>query len=148
VVSSYCEDALIMNILVADDDHVSQKKMEIILRPFGTVHCVESGAEAITVFVKAWENWNPFDLVTLDISMPGMNGQEALKQLRAVETEKKVPADKRAKVMMVTGVADRDTVKFCKIDGCDEYVVKPFTRTVVIEKMRNMGLSTRMRGAW
>ncbi len=134
-----------MKTLVVDDDQVSRRKMEIILRTFGTVESADSGAEAIELFRKAWEEWNPFDLITLDISMPVMSGKETLKRLRSLETEKGVAPGKRVQVMMVTCISDHDTVMVCKLDGCDDFVVKPFTRDLVVDKVRSMGFIPNTR---
>ena len=130
-----------MRIMIVDDDLVSRTKMEAILKTFGTVETVGGGGVALEAFRKAWVAWQPFDLISLDISMPDMNGAEVLKQIRAVEKEKGIDEDKRVKVMMVTGTADRDTVTTCKQHGCNDYVVKPFTKEVVTAKLRSMGFA-------
>jgi two-component system, chemotaxis family, chemotaxis protein CheY len=134
-----------MKALVVDDDNVSRRKVEIILRAYGSVECFGNGTEAIGAFRKALEGGAPFNLVTLDISMPGMNGQQVLKELRTMETEKHVPEEQWGKVIMVTGMADSDTVKFCKVDGCNDFVVKPFSRDIFVGKLRSMGFFPSLR---
>ena len=132
-----------MRILIVDDDLVSRKKMEAILRDFGSIESVDGGAAAVEAFRKAWEEWQPLDLITLDISMPVMSGSQALKTIRATEKEKGVAPDKQVKVMMVTGAADRETVIGCRMDGCDDYVVKPFNKGTVTAKLSAMGFPAR-----
>ena len=75
--------------------------------------------------------------MTLDISMPGMDGIEVLLQIR--KREKKIPKEKRIKILMVTAHSDKDSVTICITAGCDDYIVKPFTRKVVIKKVEEFG---------
>jgi len=130
-----------MRILIVDDENVSRKKMEIILRPFGSIKSVDTGIAAVAAFRIALQERQPFSLISLDISMPVMSGDETLRQIRIVEKENGVEEGNRALIMMVTGVADRDTVKFCKSEGCDHFIVKPFVRETVVAKLRAMGIS-------
>ena len=132
-----------MRILIVDDDLVSRKKMEVILKYFGSIDSADGGTAAVKAFRKAWEEWKPFDLITLDISMPDMSGSQALKMIRVIEREKGVEREKQVKVMMVTGMADRETVIDCKMDGCDDYVVKPFNKETVTAKLSGMGFFSR-----
>ena len=99
-----------MRILVVDDEIVSRKKMQIIMEGFGECEAVESGTAALGVFEKAWENLAPFDLISLDISMPDMDGTEVLYEIRKKEKGRKVSKEQQAKVMMVTSHSDKDTV--------------------------------------
>jgi two-component system chemotaxis response regulator CheY len=80
-----------MRILVVDDEIVSREKMACIVRPLGTCIAVENGIKAINCFYDAWNAWSPFDLITLDISMPGQDGLETLQKIRVMEKEKKFP---------------------------------------------------------
>jgi two-component system chemotaxis response regulator CheY len=127
-----------MKILVVDDEVVSREKMASILRTFGSCQVVENGIVAINCFWEAWNNWVPYDLITLDISMPGQDGLETLRKIRNLEKDKKVPHDHRVKIIMVTGEADKDTVVSCIKKGCNDYVVKPFNRETVEQKIHKL----------
>lgn len=63
---------------------------------------------------------NPPDLVILDVTMPGMDGFEVLRRLKAEEATAQVP------VIMLTGVSERGMIKEALSSGVDYYVVKPF----------------------
>jgi two-component system, chemotaxis family, chemotaxis protein CheY len=130
-----------MKILIVDDDLVSRKKMQVILKDYALIETAGDGDTAMSAFRNAWGEWKPFDLITLDISMPDMTGFAVLKKIRDIEKGKNVEQGKRVKVMMVTGVADRETVINCKVEGCDDYVVKPFKKETVFDKLHSMGFS-------
>ncbi len=129
-----------MKVLIVDDENVSRKKMEIILRAFGSFISVDSGTAAVAAFEYALEVRQPFGLICLDVSMPGMSGDEALKKIRSIEMKKNIPVGSQAKVIMVTGMADRTTVTKCKGKGCDNFIVKPFTKDVFVAKLRTLGI--------
>lgn len=127
-----------MRILVVDDETVSLRKMEMIMKYYGECHLARDGESAIAAFVRAWEDWYPFDLITLDMVMPNMNGDVVLDKIRGLEKEKKVPEDRRVKIIMVTGQSDSDTVLACIQRGCNEFVAKPFDRAIVQAKIAHL----------
>ncbi|MBU1168428.1 MAG: response regulator [Proteobacteria bacterium] len=130
-----------MRILVVDDDMVSRKKMEKILQEFGECFLVESGQDAIKVFTEAWAMGIPFDLITLDIGMPDISGIDVLKHIRQIEKDKAIAKDKLSQIMMVTSHADQEVVVGSLNAGCNTYIVKPFERGRVLEKVENLGFS-------
>ncbi|MBW1691998.1 MAG: response regulator [Deltaproteobacteria bacterium] len=129
-----------MKTLVVDDELVSRKKMQRIMDGFGEYEAVESGSAAIAAFKNALETGTPFDLITLDIAMPGMDGTAVLYEIREIEKEKKIPKEKQVKILMVTSHSDRDTIITCIQAGCDDYIVKPFDREIVAKKLEKFGL--------
>ncbi|MBN1840943.1 MAG: response regulator [Deltaproteobacteria bacterium] len=129
-----------MKILVVDDDYVVRKKLSTIMESVGKCESVETGEAAVEAFRRAWENWAPFDLIMLDISMPDMEGTEVLYTIRDMERKKNIPDDKKAKIIMVSGYSDKDTVITSIQAGCDDYIKKPFRRDVILQKIKNCRL--------
>ena len=130
-----------MKILVVDDELVNRKKMEKILESFGDCVAVDSGEAALKAIETALEKGEPFDLITLDVSMPRMEGTEVLYEIRKIEGQRNIPKENRSKVIMVTAQSDKDTVITCIQTGCDSYVVKPFDRTIMAEKLKKLGMN-------
>jgi two-component system chemotaxis response regulator CheY len=128
-----------MKILVVDDEMVSREKMKMIMGHFGQCEAVENGADALGKFVEAWNSWSPYDLISLDVQMPEMDGVEVLNRIRALEREKNVPESKRARVVMVTARSDKDTIMTSIQAGCNDYVVKPFDKAIVAKKLSKLG---------
>ncbi|MBI9089071.1 MAG: response regulator [Desulfobacterium sp.] len=129
-----------MKILVVDDELVSRKKMETILDKSGKCTGVATGTQALALFAKALKKGKGFKLVTLDISLPDMEGTEVLSKLRDIEQNENVREDGKAKVLMVTSHADQETVLRSIVAGCDGYIIKPFSKTTMDEKLRKIGL--------
>jgi len=130
-----------MKILVVDDELVSRKKMEKIMTAFGQPLAVDNGADALKAVEEAIGKGEPFGLITLDVSMPGMDGTEVLFEIRIIEQQKNIPKESKVKVLMVTGQSDKDLVITCMQAGCDGYVVKPFDSKIMAEKIKQIGVS-------
>lgn len=130
-----------MKILIVDDELVSRKKMEKIMQHYGTCHVVESGVAAIKAYTEALLTQEPFGLITLDVSMPDMNGQDVLSTVRSVERKNAIPKQNQVKVLMVTSHSDHATVMASIEAGCDDYIKKPFIPKLVNQKLKQMGLT-------
>ncbi len=128
-----------MKILVVDDEIISRKKMMQIVSKFGSCEGVENGKAALSVLQTSLETWKPYDLITLDVSMPDIDGTEILTTIRALEEERGLDEDERAKILMVTSHSDTETVKAC-LGKCNGYVIKPFNKEMMVDKMKKIGL--------
>ncbi len=128
-----------MKILVVDDELVSRKKMMKIVADFGQVEGVQNGEAAISATKTALEDWKHYKLITLDVSMPDISGTEVLSTIRELEDERGLDDEEKSKILMVTSHSDIETVKAC-VGKCDGYVIKPFNKESLVEKMKNIGL--------
>ncbi len=126
-----------MRILVVDDELVSRKKMMKIVEGLGRCEAVVNGRAAISAVKTALENWDLFNLITLDISMPDISGTEVLAAVRKLEEERGLEEDEKAKILMVTSHAEVDMVKAC-VGKCDGYIIKPFNKEVMTEKLKKI----------
>ncbi len=128
-----------MKILIVDDEIVSRKKMEKIMEDFGDCQIVDSGTAAVDSFNEAWSLGMPYDLILLDISMPDMSGIEVLNKIRQMEKQKVLAKSHCVKIMMVTTHSDKEIVVDCMKSGCNNYIVKPFDRERVLDKLSSIG---------
>lgn len=128
-----------MKILVVDDEMVSRKKMMKIVTDFGQCEGVVNGKAAISAVKTSLEEWKLYNLITLDISMPDVSGTEVLSTIRKLEEERGLDPKEKAKILMVTSHSDIETVKAC-IGKCDGYVIKPFNKEILVEKLKKIGL--------
>lgn len=129
-----------MRILIVEDDYTSMKLMQKLLSAYGETSTASNGEEALEAFRLALEN-TPFDLVCLDIMMPGIDGQQVLKSIRAMEKVRGVTPKKEAKIIMTTALdSPKDVIEAYYQGGCSSYLVKPIEKKQVIDKLRELGL--------
>ena len=130
-----------MKILIAEDDFIARRILKDILSPYGDCDIVIDGDEAIQAFRLAWEENRPYDLICMDIMMPDVDGQEALKKIREMEKQRGIKVLSEVKVIMVTALGDPKTVieSFYK-GGATSYIVKPINKQKLLQEIRNLGL--------
>ncbi|OGG99212.1 MAG: hypothetical protein A2600_05985 [Candidatus Lambdaproteobacteria bacterium RIFOXYD1_FULL_56_27] len=126
-----------MKILVVDDNQLGRQMLAHALRSYGELRLASSGEEAIESFKQAWAEEAPFDVIFMDIMMPGVDGQEALRQLRTWEAEHQ--AQPQVKVVMSTVLADKENIQTSFKAGAEYYLVKPFELKRLAEVMANLG---------
>ena len=129
-----------MRTLSIDDDAPTRKLLQSMVAKLGECETAANGKDAIAVFKKAWQDWRPFDLIMLDILMPEMDGSQALIKIRELERKKGIPDKLKAKIIMVSGVSQKEMVMACLRDGCDDFMVKPLETQLVMSKIRHFGL--------
>ncbi|MGK0290498.1 MAG: two-component system chemotaxis response regulator CheY [bacterium] len=130
-----------MKTLVVDDELVSRKKMEKIMRGFGPCIAVDNGRDAISLIRQAYQEEKPFDIITLDVSMPDLDGTNTLLDIR--EFEKKtlnIPENEGVKVLMVSSHSDPDNVLTSIQAGCNDYIIKPFNRVAIAQSLKKIGI--------
>ena len=129
-----------MKILIVDDEAVSRTKLEAIFEEFGECQAVASGQEAMIAVQKALAEDAPFDLITMDVGMPGMDGTETLYEIRKLEKSAWEFTRSKARIVMITGKKDRDCLITCVQAGCDDYLLKPFDPDVVVQRLMALNL--------
>ncbi|NDV23509.1 response regulator [Desulfovibrio sp. JC022] len=129
-----------MRILIVEDELASRKFLTHVMTSYGECDAVEDGAEAVLAFIEALESGNRYDLICLDIMMPEMDGQEALKEIREVEKEHDIPLKLETKVMMTTALADPSNVMEAYYKGgASIYLTKPLDVEKIREAMVELG---------
>jgi two-component system chemotaxis response regulator CheY len=126
--------------LIVDDDGVCRELLRDYLSPHGRCDLAYDGREAIDAVRLALEDEDPYDLVCLDIMMPGTSGHDALKAIRALEAERGIHGSDGVKVIMTTALRDSKHCIQSFKEGCECYVTKPIDQDVLLGKMHELGL--------
>lgn len=126
-----------MRILIVDDDQSVHMYLEQILSAFGQCDSALLGEEGVTLFKEAHLNGQPYDVVLMDILMPGMNGHETAGKMRAIEDDLKISKYHQFKLVMITSLVDESNVSKAFFDSnalC--YIVKPLIKENVLDELR------------
>lgn len=117
-----------MRILIVEDDFISRKVLEKQLASYGEVDVTVNGREAVEAVRMQLDQGAPYDLICLDIMMPEMDGQEALRGIRAAEKNADIAGLERARIIMTTALNDSKDILSSFRDECDGYLVKPIKK--------------------
>ncbi|MDR1024928.1 MAG: response regulator [Treponema sp.] len=119
-------DGSIYRVLVVDDSMFIAKQLGQIFTSegFEVAATAADGAQGVEKYKELHPN---VDLVTMDITMPVMDGVSAL--------EKILEFDKNACVIMVSALGKEDVVKKSLLMGAKSYIVKPLDRKKVLERV-------------
>ena len=116
------------SVLVIDDESSVGTLLKINLRQKGfNVETAESGAEGILKAEK-----KHFDLIILDVALPGMDGIEICQTLKELDRYSVVP------IVMISSRSDSVTMEKAKLAGAAEYMVKPFTFEDLIYRVEDL----------
>ena len=127
-----------MRILIVEDEYVSRRKLEKFLSVIGECHSVTTVADAYKLFLNSIKENFCFDLISLDIVLPDGCGIDLLYKIRDLEKRFNIPESKRVKVIMATSHSDIERVRQCVKLGCNDFIVKPFNKKKVLEKLQKL----------
>ena len=114
----------IKRILLVEDDERNRLLFTLFLKDVPhTLDTAESGEQALAMHTE-----NPYDLVLMDIEMPGMDGYRTTEAIRAWEQETETPA---TPIVAVTAHALTEAKIRCRESGCTGYLPKPVTKTML-----------------
>jgi signal transduction histidine kinase/CheY-like chemotaxis protein/ligand-binding sensor domain-containing protein len=121
-----------LRILVAEDNVVNQKVALLMLQRLGYAADVAADGEETLAALRR----QPYDVILMDVQMPGMDGLEAARRIR-----EEWPEETRPRIIAVTANALREDRETCLAAGMDDYLSKP----VLLEDLRTAlcrGMST------
>lgn len=114
-------------ILLVDDSKMSRKMLRTILEGMGHEIAGEAtdGEEGLALYKET----NP-DIVTMDVTMPKMDGIECLKEIKAY--------NKKAKVIMITAAGQSSKLVEALKLGAEEFICKPYEPEQIINAIREV----------
>ena len=118
-----------LKFLIVDDFSTMRRIVRGLLKEMGCNNAdeAEDGAVALGMLKNG-----KYDFVVSDINVPNMNGFELLKAIKADEHLKQLP------VLMVTAEARKEDIVLAAQSGAAGYIVKPFTKATLEEKVQKI----------
>ncbi len=130
-----------MKTLIVEDTLINQEFLKMIMEEWGECVVAESGEDALVAFGEALEAGVPFDLIFMDIMLPGMDGLQALEKIRAIEAESGVPEQDQTRVIVTTALDDDANASRAFIRGqALSYITKPIRQEKIEAELRNFGM--------
>lgn len=118
-----------LRFLIVDDFSTMRRIVRNLLKEIG--HSNADEAEDGAIALNKLRN-SKFDFVVSDINMPNMNGFDLLQNIKTDDKLKHIP------VLMVTAEARKEDIILAAQRGAAGYIVKPFTKAILEEKMANI----------
>ena len=131
-----------MKCLIGDDEEFCRDFVATLLSAIADCQQASGGMEALEKYNAALVSNEPFDLVIMDIMMPGMSGHDAAKAIRHIEKEQKTA--KRVNIVMLTALnSSNDAMEsFCSAQSA-AYLVKPISKEGLYNVLSKLGLMKR-----
>ena len=120
-----------MHALIVDDSRAMRRILRQIVEPLG--FSIAEAGNGIEGLQRLGEFPNT-ELVLVDWNMPEMNGIEFVKTVRSD------PSNQRIKLVMVTTETEPSKMARALINGVDEFLMKPFTPEMLIDKLQLIGV--------
>ena len=124
--------------LVAEDDATSRALLQAFLSRYGECQIASDGKEAVDAARLARENRDSFDLICMDLRMPTMEGQEAIREIRKHEAA--TGALRPTKIIVTTAHSDMESITTALLARCNSYLVKPIDTKKLLVELETLGL--------
>lgn len=115
-------------VLICDDSKVIRIKLKLILESAGydVIGEAINGKDAVNKVMKL----HP-EIITMDITMPELNGIEAVKYIKEY--------DKNIKIVIISALSQKSMILKALSNGGDNYIIKPFEKDDVLDVISKVG---------
>jgi hemerythrin-like metal-binding protein len=117
-------------VLLAEDVEINREIVLALLEPTAlSIECAQNGEEAVRMFS---ETPDKYDMIFMDVQMPEMDGYEATRRIRALNT----PKSRQIPIVAMTANVFREDIERALSSGMNDHVGKPLDFDNVLEKLR------------
>ncbi len=125
-----------MRVLVVDDCFFTRVKLKNMLCPYGDCDGSPNGEVALRLFEQAHNECVPYELITMDLDLPGMKGIDVVSRMRLWEREREVPA--AARVIMISSSDEPKSILASLGNGCEWFLLKPVKQEKLEEALAQL----------
>jgi two-component system chemotaxis response regulator CheY len=127
--------------LVVDDSESQRLLLTHYLKGVCRCDTAEEGAEAVDLFGRALDSGEPYAILLMDLDMPGVNGYQAMRRMRALEHGHGLYPPDTCRFIVVSSLGAGVSVA-AESEGClvDAFFLKPLTRDDLIRKIKGLSL--------
>ncbi|MGD0734399.1 MAG: response regulator [Terracidiphilus sp.] len=127
-----------MKSLVAEDDVTSRLILQKLLSQYGECDMAADGRQALQAVKDALDKNRGYDLVCMDLGMPVMGGQEALREIHKLDAAAGLLNP--TKIIVTTGRTDMASITNAVVGGCSAYLMKPIDIGRLRSELLELGL--------
>ncbi|WP_031479880.1 response regulator [Maridesulfovibrio frigidus] len=134
-----------MRILVVEDNDACMVFLHETLTNIGGVSRVaidsaSTGEDGLQMYKTAESSDTPYELIFMDIMLPGIDGLQTLEEIRAYESNLQLTESQKVKVIMTTALDDSTKASRAFFQGgAISYMTKPITPGKILEEMKKFG---------
>jgi two-component system chemotaxis response regulator CheY len=127
-----------MRSLVAEDDATNRLLLKSFLSRYGECDVALNGKQAVEAVNTARQRSCAYDLVCMDLGMPELDGQLAIREIRKHESID--GALKATRIIVTTAHSDMESITTALLGRCDAYLVKPINIGKLSHELKKLGL--------
>lgn len=130
-----------MRTLVIEDNQVNQAFLLGVMEDQGPCEAASTAEAGLELFRDALQRGEPFDVVFLDVQLPGMDGLQALETMRAEEARQGIAPHRAAKAIITSALDDGHAAARAFFQGqAISYLTKPLTVGKIFNELARFGL--------
>lgn len=130
-----------LHCLIIDDDELGRELLATQLEPYAVCDLAADGYEGVARFTAALLEGNPYQLIFLDIVMPGMDGNAAASAIRKLEQERGIPVERGVNIVVLSSLnTPQDIIQAYVSAQSAAHLVKPVKLEKLLLTLRRLEL--------
>lgn len=130
-----------LHCLIIDDDELGRELLATQLEPYAVCDLAADGYEGVARFTAALLEGNPYQLIFLDIVMPGMDGNAAARTIRTLEQERGIPVERGVNIVVLSSLnTPQDIIQAYVSAQSAAHLVKPVKLEKLLLTLRRLEL--------
>jgi len=130
-----------LRCLIVDDDELSREMLATQLLEYATCDMAINGNDGVEKFVTALTTDNPYQVIFMDILMPGLDGHGAAKAIRKIEESQGITAGRGVDIIILSSLGTpQDVIQAYIAAQSAAHLVKPIKPEKLFKTLRSLGL--------
>ncbi|MGB4600184.1 MAG: response regulator [Trichlorobacter sp.] len=130
-----------LHCLIIDDDELGRELLATQLEPYAVCDLAADGYEGVARFTAALLEGNPYQLIFLDIVMPGMDGNAAARAIRNLEQDRGIPVERGVNIVVLSSLnTPQDIIQAYVSAQSAAHLVKPVRLDKLLRTLRKLEL--------
>lgn len=130
-----------LRCLIVDDDELGRELLATQLEPYATCDRAVDGYDAVAKFTTALLEGSPYQLIFLDIVMPGMDGHAAARAIRKLEEERGIAVERGVNIVVLSSLnTPQDIIQAYVSAQSAAHLVKPVRLDKLLKTLRKLEL--------